>query len=178
MDRIINAFRWEYGIQRHHYVMIFAVLFGIPYMIAAYTEVAIPTVVGMASVIALMGLIYGLAKADQAERKTIAAWSFVSMFAFSGLANFLPGTHMETIASIALVSVSAAGMIVFGVSLAGIAISIAYNRYTGREGGNGGSTVEERVLTEPEYENFKPHPYENEFVKIEFGDGVAVAQRT
>lgn len=163
MWEITAPFRWEYGFQKHHAVMVLAILFGGPFMFAAYIDAPIPVGVGMASVLAPTGVLYGLVKASQDERVTITAWSFVGLASFSGFAHAVPGTHMQTTASIALMTASAVGIVVF--SFAFIVALLAEIRGKVRNDGSGGSTAEGRVLTESEYEDFAPHPYENELSK-------------
>lgn len=71
--------------------------------------------------------------------------------------------YMETTPSIVLVTVSAVGMATLGLAAL---TSLITKLWSLRMGGNRGSTPEERVLDQSEYDKFGPNPYEDEFSSV------------
>lgn len=163
MKRVLDLFRWEYGVERRHVILGLVIPYTALYLFAAYTGVDIPVAIGMTGVLLPVAIGYSLAMGSMAECKTIAAWCVVAFVGFSGLAHAVSGPYMMTTESIVFTSGAAVAMVVFALVVLVMIANTLWKQWLGR---NNGRTPEERVLTIEEYAEFQPHPYENELTRI------------
>lgn len=163
MSRIIDVFRWEYGVKRRHWLLLIAAAFaGADLYIVNLTGSA-PLLLTIAAFCAPFFGVWAVLQASVDEQITIAAWSGVGCIGFgivtlglhSIVASQIPlsqfqQTHPVGLAFTTVVSVVG---VLFGVTLM---IGVVNSVWRRRMGGDGGGTPEERVLSEEEYADFEP----------------------
>jgi len=163
MSRIYDAFRWEYGVQRRHILLILAAGTGGADLYIANLTGSVPALLALAALCS--PLLGGLAvlQASLDEQITLAAWSLIGWLGLgittvglhNALASNLTLTQFQHAHPIGLAIMTAVSviMVLFVVSVLVATANAVWIRTTG---GDGGASPEERVLSEEAYADFEP----------------------
>lgn len=163
MSRIREAFRWEYGLQRRHWLLLGAAAVGGADLYIANLTGSVPSWLAIAALCSPVVGVWAVLQASLDEQITLAVWSFIGWIGLglvtlglhSALASHLSFNqfHQTHPVGLAVMTTVTVAMILFGVTVMVGAANVAWQR---RTGGDGGTTPEERVLTEREYADFDP----------------------
>lgn len=163
MSRILDAFRWEYGLERRHWLLLGAVVVGGADLYIANLTGSVPSWLAVAAFCSPVVGVWAVLQASLDEQITLAAWSCVGWIglgigtlglhsAFASHLTLNQFQHSHPV-GLAIMTTVAVAMMLFGVTVVIGAANAAWQR---RTGGDGGATPEERVLSEDEYADFDP----------------------
>lgn len=168
MRPIRGVLRWDYGVRYRHIVLGIAVFIGIVDLVVANWYGSVPFLLAFGAIVSPFAILACLATASIAEQKTIAAWAGLTWFGFTILlfGARVMVTPQYTLArfrsshllGLSLQTIAAVGLVVCILATASILVTALWRRHNGGE--EQGGTPEEQVLSEEEFERFKPHPYE------------------
>lgn len=164
MSRIIDAFRWEYGLQWRHGLLILAAGIGTVDLYIANLTGSVPTWLALAAISSPLIGLGAVLRASLDEQITLAVWSLASCIGLGitnlalhrALASSLTSSHFQTSHPIglAVATVMSVVMVLFGIVV--VLGTLNAVRQWRTDGNGGGATPEERVLSEEEYADFEP----------------------
>jgi hypothetical protein len=163
MVRIRELLLWSYGKQRRHLLLIAGLAIGGIHLYVANATNLLHPVLAIAPFLAVGAVLYGLGSASRPEQFTIAIWSVAAWLGFGllgfALHNLVAPQHsfsqFITAHSLGLILgiLMSLGLITALLAAVTSAATVLHDK---KFGGNNGSTPEERILTDHEYEDFEP----------------------
>lgn len=163
MSRILDALRWEYGLQRRHLMLLIAATVGGADLYIANLTGGVLPLLAFAAICSPFVVVWAVLRASIDEQITIAAWSGIGWIGLgiatlglhSIFASHLPLTQFQYShpVGLAVMTVVSVAMVLFGVTVVVGAVNAAWQRQTR---GGGSTTPEEQVLSNEEYADFEP----------------------
>jgi len=162
MGRLSNLFRWLYGFQRRHALLLLGVCIGGIHLYVANATSMLHPLLAVAPFLALGAVLYGIVAASRTEQVTIGLWSACLWLGFGGAGYLIHGSLTTQQSFSQFISAHPVGLITGVLMTLGLVLTIltavitAVSWARDRRGGDRGATPEERVLTKDEYDDFDP----------------------
>lgn len=170
---IRGLLNWPYGFERRHHILVGAAVIGGIDLYLANLNGSVHPVLAFLAIISPFAALIALTKSSVPELKTLSAWALLTLFGGGAVKLFVyphmaPGTTLDQFTAtnpvgMGITVVTAVAMVTLIEAVIMLVGKKIYYRKTGGSGGFSG-TPEERVLTEEEYEDFKPIEYTKKII--------------